>query len=177
MEKPKVKCKDCGCLAVLDQEYRLHEATDDLRTKAAFPCSQVRGDPFSGMVCSAGAYDLTGKDSDVKSSKGHVAFILNTVNTERECSKFMKWRLGFSPKEHIQMKNEEEAKEENRTWQKNVLNDIGTKYDGILKSNQNRNFWYTLISTGIGGLGGAVLTIILSYYFGINRQGNPVQVP
>ena len=104
----KVKCQDCGFLAVrhggtralVEAEIRMRDAAD-----------LVLYDP--SPVCFVRASDLA---AEMELPKGKAQF-LKVLGTERECQRFVKWQQGFTPREHKEMIDSQEQRERDRQWQ------------------------------------------------------------
>ena len=72
------------------------------------------------------------------------------------------------------MKREEQSVQDNRNWHGSAILAIGENYEKILKRSQLRMWLFGLASTLLGGIGGAILTLVMAKYFGLSRQGTPV---
>jgi hypothetical protein len=117
-----VKCADCGFLAGRDLESRqLVEVTVENRKTGIIPTHHKYPDEvYSAFpLCFAQAWPL----QDEAKSKQQ-ADILTVIQRERECDKFVRWRQGFTPKEHQEMIDQQELKRwqveqrrEDRKWQ------------------------------------------------------------
>lgn len=119
---PKVRCADCGFIAVRDRTSReLVEVEAGLRVKWELPTlpnsSYLRYEDFP--VCLKGMVSLR---IDAPSyNREEVAAL---VGQERECDAFIEWCRGFSPKEHQEMqlaqelqRQQQAMREQERDWQ------------------------------------------------------------
>ncbi len=112
-------------------------------------------------LCFVGSYDLrdlfrkfAGKDDPDYLSVVHV------INEERECSGFIKWQQGFTPKEHREMMDREkilawqtEREESDRKWRAE-------------QESKNRRFY--LVAALSGAIVGALLTYLATHLTLIN---------
>ena len=104
-----VKCADCGYLALREWESRaLVETEQHYREIGTDP-------PRTGMdkhkryedwpLCFAMAWPLREEIQGERQEIGgpEVASVLRVIHKERECSKYVDWQQGFTPREHREM--------------------------------------------------------------------------
>jgi hypothetical protein len=113
----RVKCADCGLLATYNEGSRDIYGIDKYgRESGNLPQNWCKT-----PLCCAGV--PIGKEM-----KGiEQQEFLRVINRERECDKFFRWRIGFQPKEHLEMMFQDELRqmatdqrERDRTWQDDV---------------------------------------------------------
>lgn len=109
---PKVKCADCGLLAVVREcDYSLAEVPQEFRETGTVNIRTWVQKFHAYPLCVARAVKFQDEHPDgpqrhAKSINGPelVQPILNKV---RSCDSFVEWTQGFSPREHIEMINQE----------------------------------------------------------------------
>lgn len=103
----KVKCADCGFLAVRHFETRdLLDAEELLRRDGEMPLQPGTGhyiyDPWP--ICFARVIDFRAALEDNSGSPHRK----RVINEGRECNRFTPWIQGLTPKEHVELKIEED---------------------------------------------------------------------
>ena len=102
-----VKCTDCGLLAVRNTKTReLEETESEFRERHKIPASEVHRNfqrHLEMPLCLAGVNLLD--DSKAKMPKNNPGWqqVITAMQRERLCEYWTKWRIGFTPKEHIEM--------------------------------------------------------------------------
>ena len=159
-----VQCKDCGLVGWHGEAGGLNEVSTEVRRgPIILPISL-------NLVCAKKACDFVIRAREVIKSgqqdkDGRAMH--ETLFEEIECKHFREWSPGFTPKEHIQMMHHEymqemarKQREDDRNWQENVRRD-------------DRR--HRMIINILSFFGGIIVTIALGYFFGIRRDGGPIQ--
>ena len=133
-----VRCADCGLLCYKNQATRTFEHVDaEARKTAQFPTYKLGGgnirfryDPYCLVLACDLAKELKARTppSDAGGNfQSPIEAVLEVIGEQRECSSWVKWRPGFSPKEHMEMqlldeqrKWEQEQRERDRRWQEEM---------------------------------------------------------
>lgn len=123
-----VKCSECGFLTLREAfTGQLDEVDADFRKTGNPPrrrsVKQIRGIAISAErtpyihipICFANATNFRNEIGELP--KGYAeytaALVLPEIVKERQCSEFMEWQQGFTPKEHREMLDRKEF----RDWQ------------------------------------------------------------
>ena len=105
---PKVKCADCGFLAIRDEYTEdVKEATRRVRERGEAVTS-AQNTHRAKVFCYEGVRRMLPLNMDAQQ-------VAAMVNEEIECGEFRKWSEGKTPKEHEEMTILEQVKEENAT--------------------------------------------------------------
>ena len=165
----KVRCSECGYLAVRDGSDQFREASIGSREKG-----HIIPGYWSLPYCFIAAIRIDKENSKANDDESR---FLNVINTERDCQGFVTWKQGFSPKEHIEMlllKEQREWQEscrmndlawqqaqelERRTWQEQQQ-----KKDQAWQTEQNaKNRRWGMISSLVAVVIGAGLGLLLNW--------------
>ena len=140
-----VKCADCGFLAQRDNQTReLRDAEEGLRKSGKTP---VRWGEHSFRPMSDPAppvYEHTPLCAELR-LEFPAENLLDTIQEERDCSTFVPWRPGFTPKEHREMLERQRQREEDRKARR-------------------LDVWTLATIAGVFTIIGAVLTVILTHW-------------
>ena len=129
LEPPdKVKCAECGFLAVRNQQTRgLHEVEADMRKNWSQPIQRIDGDNVATYVgvplCFRKKLDFLEEAEKVNVEKG-AGFreqIISVFEQERDCSAHTPWNQGFTPKEHQDVIDQRVALIRDRLWALGIL--------------------------------------------------------
>jgi len=116
-EHGPVKCAACGFLAVIRISPReLAEAEAEYRSRGHIADNNGRLVYEEFPVCFVRAARLKSEWVATRQAGQEPTGILKS---ERDCSAFIPWQQGFSPKEHVEM----QLLEQQRTWQATREND------------------------------------------------------
>ncbi len=107
--------------------------------------------------------------------------VLEVIGNDRKCLSFCQWRQGFTPKEHVEMKYQEELRkeiEERKKGDEQRANDR-LKEDREWRATQDKEtsrerFRQQVILQVITFVGGVLVTVILANVFGLTREGVPI---
>jgi len=109
------KCADCGLVGWYHIDTRSFQEIDLLSREGVERKSHT---PYP--ICSVNAHDLRKEAHKENPIRG-------VLCNERDCSKFFKWQVGFSPKEHQEMVRQEflesmriEQRERDMQFQENI---------------------------------------------------------
>jgi hypothetical protein len=129
-QSPKVRCADCGYLAVKNYHTReLIEAEAAIRQTGRQPgsiCLPGTPDLVYDLtpICFALAYDLRTECGRPGNPEQLAEAFLRVIREPRLCTYITKWRQGFSPKEHMEMqileqqkRHAEEQRQRDLAWQ------------------------------------------------------------
>jgi len=135
----KHKCTDCGLLAARNSQTReLEEMQEDYRFTGKAPMWSVEvprrvtgivadwvgKEGLSDPLCFIRAWNLS-SEFKAEGTGTSAEKCLRILGKERECSSFIEWQQGFTPKEHREMMNRErmlkwqaEREDKDKEWQK-----------------------------------------------------------
>jgi hypothetical protein len=107
----KVKCCNCGLLAARNQHTGEfvevhHHARETGQTYNLGPTTHET------PVCFVDAHDLQQEFQKHPAQNDNSKRMLGVVTHERECTEFCQWRQGFTPKEHVMLKQTEMLRKE-----------------------------------------------------------------
>ncbi|WP_461506327.1 hypothetical protein [Rhodopirellula baltica] len=164
-----VKCRDCGFFGVRNRSTRkIEEAEASIRTEGRIPTDTRTGTKLlyeSTPVCVAGAADFRSEFENLTGSQNSSpgARLTKCCGKKRDCRKFVRWVIGMSPKDHIDMAFLAEEKRANREWLErgdregrefhSRLEQERRDFDSKLASKSRLN---SLFVAGIG-IGGAIV--------------------
>lgn len=117
-----VKCRDCGFFGVRNRSTRkIEEAEASIRTEGRIPTDTRTGTKLlyeSTPVCVAGAADFRIEMEELSEShnSGPGTRLVKCCGKKRACGKFVRWVVGMSPKDHVQMELLAEEKRKNQEW-------------------------------------------------------------
>jgi hypothetical protein len=116
----KVKCADCGYLAVRVRRTRLlFDAEQDYRDSGSIPSIGNEGIYDPAPICFVRAINISAeyKPADGTPERQKI------VQKERDCQEFTEWQQGLTPKEHLEMNLLEQQQQrldkrekEDRNW-------------------------------------------------------------
>lgn len=106
------KCIECGLLALRSNATRLLiEANDEFR-EIGKPHDRL--DAFSYPLCSQKVIEIQQLAMSLPESVwGRDKRVLEIINEERDCAEYIPWRMGYSPREHLQLKIQESLAQSN----------------------------------------------------------------
>lgn len=108
------KCSDCGFLAVwLPTQGEFVEASETFRHSAYFPQGDHKGVPYQ-VRCFVRAQDLAQEVQRRIKMEGDALAPLRTIDADRVCQSCTPWLQGFSPKEHQELRFQEEVRNQQR---------------------------------------------------------------
>lgn len=124
------KCADCGYLAVRNRhDYSLNEADPDFREKgiAATVYTEDGRNPHrlhrDIPLCFAMCQYLGDAFKSLNDPSNPSKQVTSVIQTDNDCKEFIKWRQGFTPKEHREMMDRktmlemgEKRKQNDRKW-------------------------------------------------------------
>jgi hypothetical protein len=159
-----VKCADCGYLAVRHSQTRqLLDAELLMRTQGDIPSLSIGGHdlaydhhPICFRVLKTSVNFRSEEEAGLSRDQGKC---VTALNKERTCAEFTPWRLGFTPKEHLEMLQEADR----LAWQEKCDKDARDFQAGESEKNRKyntRNLWALaaiVLATIIGPIIGAVI--------------------
>jgi hypothetical protein len=115
----KVKCANCGLLAMVGENQAFIEAPMRTRKEGLQPWKVIN------PHCFVDAYDLPNEFKETEyREKNPQRRLLIVLDEERDCKRFAQWKQGYTPKEHNDMIQSEALREANeraqqvmRDWQ------------------------------------------------------------
>ena len=153
-----VKCAECGYLASRNYESRQLAETETQTRNEGVDVYTIDGLIYESPICFMQVFDL-------RSEFGNYALpeqIKAVIQQSRECNEFVKWKQGFTPKEHREMmdrqwmqKYQDERDEKDRKWreeQRRVDLEWREKQE---RETRNRHRWDLIIM-------GIIATILIS---------------
>ena len=139
----KVRCRDCGFLAVRNRETRVLEEAEDLvqdtgRGVEKFAAQFYRHEslPVCFMAAINFGVELGGREPEAKD-------VVRILHHERQCSDFTQWRIGYTAKEHRDAQDRLEERRQRRIETGRFVRSAG---------------WFTIL----GAILGAILGVVLS---------------
>lgn len=133
-------CRDCGFLAMRTFETRqLVEADEDVRVFGRVPPNPTNKSYIFlevAPLCFAQAWNLREQfnsigEADLISTEdipappegwsGNAQRFITLISKERDCSAFIRWVQGFTPKEHLEMKERHQLQEWQADLQKQLV--------------------------------------------------------
>lgn len=107
-----MKCRDCGYLAVrMLADRSLVEIEKSFRDTGKMPTGLMGNSIYDNFpLCFAGEQQFHDDIGDHPTTTSMVA----AMAKDRECGSYYEWRLGHTPKEHLEMK----ILQEQRAWQR-----------------------------------------------------------
>lgn len=177
---PIVKCADCGFLAARSANMqhilagmRLMPPNEEYRTTGIIAHELAEARCGYEPVCAAGEFNVAAEFVGKNHEDSGRPIALGIIQRERTCLSFRKLCKGFTPKEHLQMKSNDDRDAREKEWHAFLIANAGTTYDGIVKRSQWRSWAFGVVSTFLGGIGGAALTYFMAKYLGLTRDGRP----
>ena len=152
-ETQKVRCVECGFLAVRHQYTRgLDEVDADARKTWTWASTIYEGYKgariYGGLpICFRMAHPL---GEEANSRGGQPDVCVKTIEAPRECEDFDEWQQGFTPKEHQEVINAKELRALEATARKSSNTRV-VVLAGI----------FTLLGAFIGVAGAVVTTLLL----------------
>lgn len=105
----KVKCRDCGFLA-MQANYAEWVEADSMLRNSGVPDNVRQRNLGNWPQCFMRKYDLQAEMREIEQQRAEQKevrerhrLVLMVVNEERCCCEYTDWRMGFSPKEHREM--------------------------------------------------------------------------
>ncbi len=171
---PEVKCADCGYLSLRHTNSRqLLDAEEQFRTTGNIPSPKKGGIDLSYddyPICFMRVVNFR-TDQEAGKSKDQDKCV-RCLKRERECDKFTPWLMGFTPKEHYEviqentrLKWQADREREDREFRAEQVRLADERYRKSLRDN-----WWRLVATAFGSL----LVGLAVAYFGvvIGRNAN-----
>jgi hypothetical protein len=192
MSLPRHKCSECGLLYFNHSEHLITlPANKDFRERGAKTEALRMAGP--GPSCQAGKANFIEEKKlepcDLDESKKDV----NVISKERECDKFIEWIPGLSITDHVVRHRElidesfklkarkefdlavaRELENERREWQKEHEVTMSDRLTSQQVRLQRDKYIWSTVSSIVTAIFAAAITYILSRYFHINKDGNPV---
>lgn len=187
-----VKCAECGYLGVRcfatqqlvspsEDQRRTGRPTESYVKQPMYVHNELHPDGVAvdmAPMCALGVHDL-GKE--LHDQIDGVRFwdwapkAKNVIQKDRKCEKFVQWKSGLTPKEHIDMLATQEMldaqaarmeaqAEREREWRNEDLERARQQRNedsALLKANMKINVWIPVISVVIGALIAALLAWLL----------------
>ena len=117
----KVKCNDCGLLAIRNHEKRAWEEVDSVIRLSGRPPNFSTFDQCPACLIGMASLHSEAKDLGIKEFAKAVVAVLNHP---RDCAGFVAWQQSFTPKAHREMqhieeqrKRDQEQRDRDRAWQ------------------------------------------------------------
>jgi len=172
----KHKCADCGLLAARNSQTReLEEVQEDYRNTGKAPkwsvevprrtpeffAAWVGKEGLGTPVCFMRVYDLSVefKPNEMGAAEEKC---LQILGKERECSSFIEWKQGFTPKEHREMMDREgmlkwqaEREDKDRDWR--------AEQERIRNKQEWRRYIFLAVCTLLAAAAGSGITYLLTH--------------
>jgi hypothetical protein len=153
-----VKCANCGCLSARNRITReLEEVEKTTRENGETPRTITGAEDSRGLqvwisrqedllVCFLQKYDLISEVEKLKKGNTKVtASIMEVIQGERDCSQFVEWKQGFTPKEHQEILDRKQMLD----WQ--------AKREDADRRWQSRQNWKLVVVAGVFTILGTIL--------------------
>lgn len=177
-----VKCRDCGFVGTYADSGSLLEVVSEIRTGRRFQLPSLK------LVCVKKACDFEKRADEIEKSVGEMyrqQSVERTLHVEIDCTQYCQWIPGLDPKEHLKMDHYdrmEERAEKRLQDDKNWRNEQSRKSEERIEQRRNDDREWQIkqkkndrLWTFFTFVVSAIFTLILTRYFGIHRDGTPIQ--
>lgn len=105
-----VRCENCGFLCLRKNTQELVETPQVTREKGELNRDGYEGTHERQPVCFVMAFSLKG---EIKPDSGHAQEFKRIITADRDCTSWVQWQEGYTPKEHKEMVDQKALRE----WQ------------------------------------------------------------